>query len=235
MLHHRAKFSVQIAVHHLSKVYKENRGLLPIDFNVARGDLIAVVGHNGAGKSTLLKTLCGWLIPDGGDVQIDGIDLKNRRALVSKIGFVPETPNLFDCMSVEYNLTLFARLFKVPSRRIQETLEEFNLVPFRHSKVETLSKGLKQRVSIGRSLLTDPPIILFDEPTSGLDFEMTKEIYLLLERMHGSAKTILFTSHRPEEIKALATRIMVIHNGAMVFDGSPQEYFSSDIHLNLYS
>lgn len=226
---------MQIDVHHLSRVYKESRGLLPIDFSVARGELIAVVGHNGAGKSTLLKLLCGWLIPDGGDVRIDGIDLKNRQALVSKIGFVPETPNLFDCMSVEYNLTLFARLFKVPSRRIQETLEEFNLVPFRHSKVESLSKGLKQRVSIGRALLADPPIILFDEPTSGLDFEMTKEIYLLLARMHASEKTILFTSHRPEEIKALATRIMVIHKGAPVFDGSPAEYFSSDIHLNLYS
>lgn len=94
---------------------------------------------------------------------------------------------------------------------------------------------MKQRVSIGRALLADPPIILFDEPTSGLDFEMTKEIYLLLARMHASEKTILFTSHRPEEIKALATRIMVIHKGAPVFDGSPAEYFSSDIHLNLYS
>lgn len=137
---------MQIDVHHLSRVYKESRGLLPIDFSVARGELIAVVGHNGAGKSTLLKLLCGWLIPEGGDVRIDGIDLKNRQALVSKIGFVPETPNLFDCMSVEYNLTLFARLFKVPSRRIQETLEEFNLVPFRHSKVESLSKGSQYQV-----------------------------------------------------------------------------------------
>ncbi|MDT8388196.1 MAG: ABC transporter ATP-binding protein [Thiogranum sp.] len=226
---------MQLEVHHLSKIYKENRGLLATGFNVEQGELIAVVGHNGAGKSTLLKILGGWLIPDSGEVRVDGIDLNNRRALVRKIGFVPETPNLFDLFSVEYNLRLFARLFEVPVSRIEATLTEFDLIPFRRSKVQVLSKGLKQRVSIGRSLLADPPLMLFDEPTSGLDFDMTKEIYRLLERLHASGKTILFTSHRPEEIKALATRIIVLHQGSLVFDGSPAEYFESHIHQNLYS
>jgi len=224
-----------LEVHHLSRVYKEKRGLLATGFNVEEGELIAVVGHNGAGKSTLLKLLGGWLIPDGGEVRIDGIDLNNRRALVRKIGFVPETPNLFDFFSVEYNLALFARLFKIPFSRVEETLKEFSLLPFRHNKVQVLSKGLKQRVSIGRSLLADPSLLLFDEPTSGLDFEMTKEIYLLLKKIHALGKTILFTSHRPEEIKTLATRIMVLHQGALVFDGDPTEYFESHIHQNLYS
>lgn len=226
---------MHLQVHHLSKLYKENRGLLATGFNVDRGELIAVVGHNGAGKSTLLKLLGGWLVPDGGEVRVDGIGLNNRRALVRKLGFVPETPNLFNFFSVEYNLTLFARLFQIPFSRIEETLQEFNLLPFRKNRVQVLSKGLKQRVSIGRSLLADPPLLLFDEPTSGLDFEMTKEIYLLLEKIHTSGKTILFTSHRPEEIKTLATRIMVLHQGSLVFDGLPAEYFESQIHQNLYS
>lgn len=227
--------SGQLEVSRLSRVYKGNRGLLAASFSVRKGELIAVVGHNGAGKSTLLKVLGGWLVPDGGDVRIDGIDLKNRRALVRKIGFVPETPNLFDSLSVEYNLSLFARLFRAPVSRIEETLREFNLLPFRHNKVQELSKGLKQRVSIGRSLLADPPLLLFDEPTSGLDFEMTKEIYLLLKTIHAAGKTILFTSHRPEEIRTLATRIMVLHQGIVVFDGPPADYFESNIHQNLYS
>lgn len=226
---------MQLEVVQLSKVFKEKRGLQATDFNVEKGELIAVVGHNGAGKSTLLKMLAGWLVPDSGAVRVDGVDLKNRRALVAKIGFVPETPNLFDFFSVQYNLALFARLFQVPSSRIEETLNEFNLVPFRHTKVQDLSKGLKQRVNIGRSLLADAPLLLFDEPTSGLDFEMTKEIYVLLRKIHASGKTILFTSHRPEEIKNLATRIMVLHQGALVFDGSPADYFKSDTHQNLYS
>ncbi len=224
-----------VGIHHLSRVYTEKRGLLATSFEVSKGELIAVVGHNGAGKSTLLKLLGGWLLPDGGEVWIDGIDHNNRRAIVRKIGFVPETPNLFDFFSVEYNLALFARLFQIPSSRVAETLMDFNLYPYRRNKVQTLSKGLKQRVSIGRSLLADPSLLLFDEPTSGLDFEMTQEIHHLLKRIHSLGKTILFTSHRPEEIKSLATRIMVLHQGAVVFDGPPQDYFESHIHQNLYA
>ena len=226
---------MQLEVNRLSKIYKQTRGLQVAGFNVEKGELIAIVGHNGAGKSTLLKMLAGWLIPDSGEVRIDGIDLKNRRALVKKISFVPETPNLFDFFSVKYNLVLFARLLQVPPSRVEETLNEFNLVPFRNTKVQVLSKGLQQRVSIGRSLLADPPLLLFDEPTSGLDFEMTREIYRLLQKFHAAGKTILFTSHRPEEIKTLATRIIVLHQGSIVFDGSPGEYFASSTHQNLYS
>ena len=226
---------LQLEVERLSKIYKENRGFKAAGFKVEKGELIALVGHNGAGKSTLLKMLAGWLVPDGGTARIEGIDLENRRALVRKIGFVPEMPNLFDLFSVEYNLALFARLFQIPHSRIDETLNEFDLIPFRRVKVQVLSKGLQQRVSIGRSLLADPPLLLFDEPTSGLDFEMTKEIYRLLKTFHAAGKTIVFTSHRPEEIKTLATRIMVLHQGSLVFDGSPKEYFSSDTHQALYS
>lgn len=112
---------------------------------------------------------------------------------------------------------------------------EFDLIPFRKNKVQVLSKGLKQRVNIGRALLADPPVLLFDEPTSGLDFEMTRETHRLISTMHNAGKTILFTSHRPEEIKSLATRIIVLHEGRLVFDGSPQAYFESTIHESLYA
>jgi ABC-type multidrug transport system ATPase subunit len=223
-----------IEVHNLSKVYNDGRGLFPISFKVKKSELVAVIGHNGAGKSTLLKMLSNWILPDSGDVFIEGINLSKRVDLARKIGFVPENPNLFDFFSVEYNLKLFTKLFKIPFIRIDETLNEFDLQSFRHCKVQNLSKGLKQRVSIGRSLLIDPPVLLFDEPTSGLDFEMTKEIYRLLRDFHASGKTIMFTTHRPEEIKNLATRILVLHQGQMVFDGSPQEYFTSELYGELY-
>jgi len=225
---------MQIEIHNLTKVYSEKRGLLPTSLDVEKGELIAVIGHNGAGKSTLLKMLASWLLPDSGQVLVDGINLGNRSAVVRKIGFVPETPNLFDFFSVEYNLKLFARLFQVPFLRIEEVLKEFDLLPFRDNKIQVLSKGLRQRVSIGRALLADPPVLLFDEPTSGIDFEMTKEIYRLLKDFHASGKTIIFTSHHPEEIKTLATRIIVLHQGHLVFDGSPQKYFQSEIHEKLY-
>jgi ABC-2 type transport system ATP-binding protein len=225
---------MQIEIINLAKIYKEKRGLLTVSLEVEKGELIAVIGHNGAGKSTLLKILASWLLPDSGQVLVDGINLGNRMAIVRKIGFVPETPNLFDFFSVKYNLKIFARLFHVPFLRIEDILKEFDLQPFRNNKIQVLSKGLKQRVSIARALLADPPVLLFDEPTSGIDFEMTKEIYRLLKDYHALGKTIIFTSHRPEEIKTLATRIIVLHQGYLVFDGSPQKYFQSEIHEKLY-
>jgi len=225
---------MQIEIHNLTKVYSEKRGLLPVSLEVEKGELIAVIGHNGAGKSTLLKMLASWLLPDSGQVLVEGIHLGNRLAVVRKVGFVPETPNLFDFFSVEYNLKIFARLFQVPFVRIEDILKEFDLLPFRKNKIQILSKGLRQRVSIGRALLADPPVLLFDEPTSGIDFEMTKEIYRMLKDFHALGKTILFTSHRPEEIKTLATRIIVLHQGNLVFDGSPPKYFQSEIHEKLY-
>ena len=226
---------MQLEIRNLSRLYDQQRGLSPTSFDVAKGELIAIVGHNGAGKSTLLKMLANWIIPDSGDVMIDGVDLKNRTAVVRKVGFIPEDPNLFDFFSVEYNLKLFATLSRAPLSRVEEVLNEFNLLPFRKTRIQALSKGLKQRVNIGRALLANPPVLLLDEPTSGLDFEMTREIYRLLNSMHDAGKTILFTSHRPEEIKNLATRIMVLHDGSVIFDGSPQEYFQSKIHEKLYA
>lgn len=225
---------MQLEVRGLTKVYDKKSGLLPVSFKVNKGEFISIVGHNGAGKSTLLKILGSWIVPDSGQALVDGIDLKNRSAFVRLVGFVPETPNLFELFSVEYNLKLFAAFFQIPFSRIDEILKEFNLLPFRKNRIQILSKGLKQRVSIGRSLLADPPIILLDEPTSGLDFEMTKEVYRLLKSIHNNGNTIIFTSHRPEEIRTLATRILVLHQGSIVFDGPTEEYFKSNAYKDLY-
>jgi len=226
---------MHINVSSITKAYQKDRGLFSVSFKAEKGECIAIVGHNGAGKSTLLKILSGWIVPDSGTASVDGAGIDNRPALVRNVGFVPETPNLFELFSVEYNLRLFARLFNIPLLRVPETLEEFDLLLFRHSRIQTLSKGLKQRVSLGRSLLPDPQVILLDEPTSGLDFEMTKEVYRLLKKSNASGKTILFTSHRPEEIRTLASRVIVLHRGRTVFDGPPGQYFESNIHRELYS
>ncbi len=225
---------MHIQIRNLSKLYGPKKGLSPLNFDVSQGEMVAIVGHNGAGKSTLLKMLASWILPDTGQVMIDGIKLTNRKLIVKKVGFVAEVPNLFEFFSVEYNLKLYANLFKIPQARVEEILQEFNLQSFRKNKVRVLSKGLRQRVNIGRTLIADPAVLLFDEPTSGLDYEMTKDVYRMLRTLHYAGKTILFTTHHLEEIKNLATRILVLHNGLLVFDGTPAEYFESAAYKDLY-
>ena len=226
---------MQIQVADLAKIYEANRGLAAASFEVARGESVAIIGHNGAGKSTLLKMLAGWIIPNQGSATFDGVPITDRLSLVKTIGFVPEVPNLFEHFSVEYNLRFFARLFGLPKKRVDQVIDDFELEPFRRKLVQTLSKGLKQRVSFGRSMLPDPSVLLLDEPTSGLDFDMTRDVYQNLKKLHQTGKTIIFTSHRPEEVKLLATRILGIHQGKLIFDGSTDDYFKSQVHERLYS
>lgn len=226
---------MQIQVSNLAKIYEADRGFAAASFSIARGESVAIIGHNGAGKSTLLKMLAGWIIPHQGTATFDGISISDRSALVKIIGFVPEVPNLFELFSVEYNLRFFAGLFGLPRERVDHVIREFELEPFRSKAVQTLSKGLKQRVSFGRSMLPDPSILLLDEPTSGLDFDMTRDVYQNLKKLHALGKTLIFTSHRPEEVKLLATRILGIHQGKLVFDGLTDDYFNSHVHERLYS
>lgn len=223
---------MQLAVRDLSKIYGLDKGLFPVSFDVKVGEVVAIVGHNGAGKSTLLKMLANWIQPDGGNITINGLNLKNRQAVVKIMGFVPEVPNLFDFFSVDYNLKLFALLFGAPLSRVDQILKEFNLLSFKKFKVRALSKGLRQRVSIGRSLIANPAFLLLDEPTSGLDVDMTREVYRMMIQMHKVGKTILFTTHQPEEIKDLATRILAFNKGVLVFDGTPAEYFQTAFYKN---
>ena len=225
---------MHIQIRNLSKLYSPKKGLSPLNIEVSNGEMVAIVGHNGAGKSTLLKLLSSWILPDSGQVMIDGIDLTNRNLIVRKLGFVAEMPNLFENFSVEYNLRLHANLFQIPPSRVEEILQEFNLLNFRKNKVRVLSKGLRQRVNMGRALISNPSVLLFDEPTSGLDFETTKDVYRMLSTLHKSGKTILFTTHHLEEVKNLATRILVLHDGLLVFDGSPSQYFQSAAYKDLY-
>lgn len=221
---------MQLVVRGLSKVYGPDKGLFPVSFEVKVGEVVAIVGHNGAGKSTLLKMLANWIQPDSGEILVNGLNLKDRQAVVKILGFVPEAPNLFEFFSVGYNLKIFALLFRSPISRVNEILKEFNLSSFKKMKVRTLSKGQRQRVNIGRSLIANPAFLLLDEPTSGLDVDMTSEVYRMMIQMHKAGKTIIFTTHRPEEIKDLATRILAFKNGNLVFDGSPTDYFQTSFY-----
>lgn len=231
---------MHIQVQNIAKTYQHGssdrpfRGILPLNLSVWPGEMVAIVGHPGAGKSTLLKILANWLVPDTGTITIDGLSLRDRPQLTYKIGFVSQTPNLFENFSVDYNLRLFTDIFRIPRRRIEEIFIQFQLEDVRSKKVHTLPKSIRQRVSFGRAMLTNPPILLLDEPTSGLDLESSKNVLETIRTLHNQSKTILVSSQQPEEIQNLATRLLVLQRGELVFDGTPKHYFESKAYETWY-
>lgn len=212
---------MRLEVLDLTRRFGRDRGLQPVSFEVTAGERIAIVGHNGAGKSTLLRLLAGWLVPDQGQVLLDGINLHDhRRQLIHRVGFAPEVPNLYDAFSVQYNLNLFARLLRLSRSRVSDIQDQFGLTAYSRTPAGQLSKGLRQRVNLARALLADPPLVLLDEPISGLDPDARLQAWDMLERLGNEGRAIVFSSHNAEDIASRATRLLVLEEGRLVFDGA---------------
>lgn len=188
-----------------------------INIQINKGEVFGILGPNGAGKSTLMKILSTILLQSSGDVNILGYNVKNdENQIRSKINLITGSErNLYWRLSAKENLSYFADLYKVKSKeiKINELLELVGLTSRANDKVETFSKGMKQRLQIARGLINDPDIILLDEPTLGLDIVTAKELRILIKNLSKKGKTIIFTTHYMEEAEEVCDRIAFIKNG----------------------
>lgn len=225
-----------LKVKHLKKKFDKNIVLKDISFEVNEGDIIAIVGPSGSGKSTLLRCLNMIEKPNDGKIIFEGsnlVDKKTNLPLVrEKIGMVFQQFNLFDHLSVLNNLMLAPVKLKVmgvgsAKRKAMMLLDEIGLKDKADSYPSSLSGGQKQRVAIVRTLMMDPDIILFDEPTSALDPEMVGEVLDLIKMVASENKTMIIVSHEMNFVKSIATRILFLDNGKILFDGSNKEFFNS--------
>ncbi len=220
-----------IAVHGVVKRFGYKYALRGVDLNIEKGERFALLGPNGAGKTTLLKIIATLLKPDRGKVFINGIDaFKNREKIKKLIGLVSHNTLLYDELTVKENLSFYADLYDVEERRINDILKFFDLYKRRNDQVSTLSRGMKQRLSIARALLHDPEIILLDEPTSGLDFKSKEKFYEMLKKIDA---TIVLTTHSFSEAKELCEKIAVINDGRILGVFRADEITKEDI-LSLY-
>lgn len=209
-----------IAVDRLTKTYASGfEALKNVSLTIARGEIFALLGPNGAGKTTLIGVICGILNPTSGSVSADGHDIvKDYRAARAKIGLVPQelSTDMFETVwaTVSFSRGLFG---KAPNpAHIEKVLRDLSLWDKRHSKIMTLSGGMKRRVLIAKALSHEPTILFLDEPTAGVDVDLRRSMWDMVRKLRATGVTIILTTHYIEEAEHMADRIGVINKGEIV-------------------
>jgi len=211
-----------IEVTGVTKSYGPIEALRGVTFSVAPREVVGLLGPNGAGKSTTIKILTGYLQPDSGQVQVDGLDvLANTIQVQERIGYLPENAPLYPELSVQRYLKLVAELRQIPEsdqiQRISEAVHATGLQNHLVRPIGELSKGFRQRVGLAQAILHQPRLLILDEPTIGLDPTQVVEIRHLLKRL-AETSTILFSSHILSEVEAICDRVIIIMNGEVRAD-----------------
>ena len=207
--------------------YDQAEVLHGITFRLAKGEVVGLLGPNGAGKSTTIKLIAGILAAGSGTISVTGLPLPERAVDVKqRIGYVPESAVLFDSLTGQEFLELCGRLHGVEEetlqKRIADMLETFGLSSDRVSRLDAYSKGMRQKILIAAALIHNPDLILLDEPLSGLDVNAAILIKDLLAALAADGKTILYSSHVLDVVEKVCDRVLIIHKGRLIADGSAE-------------
>jgi len=208
----------------LVKRYDGTLAVAGVDLNVERGEIFGIVGPNGAGKTTTLRMLATLLRPSAGTAEIDGWSVTRNPDEVRRVlGFMPDVFGVYDDMKVWEYLDFFARCYGLPAagrrRMIGDLLELVDLADKRNDYVQTLSRGMEQRLCLAHALVHDPQVLLLDEPASGLDPRARVELRELLRELRSIGKTILISSHILPELEELCTSVAIIDRGLVLAQG----------------
>jgi len=225
-----------IAVRKLVKRFGVKKVLNGMDFEAQPGEFVALIGPNGAGKTTFLRILASLARPTLGDVRVAGYRLPAQAAAVrSRLGVVTHLPLLYGDLSAEENILFYGRLYGLQNlkARVDEVLELVGLSLRRRDLVRTFSRGMQQRLAIGRAILHDPEVVLFDEPYTGLDQEAGDMLDGLLRDVAGCGRTVVITSHDLGRIEGLATRFDVLSRGTISASAQRKELIGGNL-LDFY-
>ncbi len=223
-----------LSVRALRKSYDGAEVLSGVDLAVQRGECFGLLGPNGAGKTTTLKLCLGLIEPDAGQIDLLGEPVPKRaREARAGVGVVPQFDNLDPDFSVAENLMVYGRYFGASpaemSMRIPGLLEFAGLVGREKAKINTLSGGMKRRLTLARALVNDPQLVFMDEPTTGLDPQARHLIWERLRRLTQEGKTLVLTTHFMEEAERLCNRLAIMDKGRIIAEGSPRALIAEHI------
>ena len=214
---------MSLLLQNISKSYGAVKALKGLSVTLEKGEVVGLLGPNGAGKSSLMKILTGYYKEWEGQISYEGLDLKTDLQRIQKqVGYLPENNPLYNEMYVVEYLKYVANLYKLDNPPYKEILKKTGLLDHQRHKIQTLSKGYRQRVGLAAALIHDPQLLILDEPTTGLDPNQLVEIRKLIRQL-GKDKTVLLSTHILQEVDALCDRVIIINKGEVVLDQALEE------------
>ncbi len=221
-----------IIVKKLVKRFGLKTVLRGLDFQVEKGEFVALLGPNGAGKTTFLRILASLSRPSLGRVSIAGYELPAQSAAVRRrLGVVSHMPLIYGDLTAEENLQFYGRMYNLPelAERVSEVLEMVGLAARRRDLARTFSRGMQQRLAIGRAVLHDPEVMLFDEPYTGLDQDASEMLDGVLRRVAAQGRTVVMTSHDLARAEDLASRFDILSRGVIAASATPGNLGSGNL------
>ncbi len=217
-----------LSINNLNKKYGKFQAVCDLNLEVPEGEIFGFVGPNGAGKTTTMKIMCGLLRATSGEITIDGVDvIRNSKGIKEKIGYMPDFFGVYDDLKVSEYLEFYASIYDIKGQQrkkiTDDLLELVDLSHKREAYVDSLSRGMKQRLCLARSLVHNPRLLVLDEPASGMDPRARVEMKEILKNLKGMGKTIIISSHILPELAELCTSIGIIDKGRIVISGSVEE------------
>lgn len=215
---------MSLQINNLTKKFGNQIALDQINLEINTNEIIGLLGPNGAGKSTLMKSIVGALKIDEGEILFQDLDIsENSIDSKKKIGFLPENNPLYQEMYVKEYLNFVAEIHNVSKDSIEEVIELVGITPEKSKKISQLSKGYKQRVGLAQAILHRPDLLILDEPTNGLDPNQIIEIRNVIKEI-GKEKTIILSTHIMQEVEAICTRVILLHQGKIIQDSAVEEF-----------
>ncbi|HAR85704.1 MAG: ABC transporter ATP-binding protein [Clostridium sulfidigenes] len=214
-----------LTIINLEKFYGKYKAVNGLDMHLKKGDIFGFIGPNGAGKSTTMKIIAGLLPADGGEIYVDGIDaLKDNKKLKEKIGYMPDFFGSYENLKVIEYMEFYASIYGIVGKEskdlIMDLLELVNLEEKKDAYVDGLSRGMKQRLCLARSLVHNPELLILDEPASGMDPRSRFEMKGILKNLKDMDKTVIISSHILSEMNEICTSVGIIEEGNLIYSGS---------------